>query len=101
MSKKTNKKRLSTKNLGRTSKKVAKKPFTLILGLVTGIANLPLKIWSFLKSVKRELKLVQWLSKRDTAKWSSAVILTALITGGVIVLIDLLLFKLRNLLFKL
>jgi|GEM_PF-3555622 len=70
-----------------------------VTGILKAIVFLPRTAFNFLKSVRSELKLVDWLSRRDTARWSSAVIGTALGFGGMLVLIDLLFFKLRDLLF--
>ncbi|KKQ35631.1 MAG: hypothetical protein US52_C0020G0008 [candidate division WS6 bacterium GW2011_GWA2_37_6] len=71
-----------------------------IKGIIMSIISLPKNIFNFLKSVRQELKLVDWLSRKKTAKWSSAVIFTALALGGFLVLADLIFFKLRDLLFK-
>lgn len=69
--------------------------------LVKSIIFLPQTVFNFLKSIWTELKLVDWLSRKETARWSSAVILTALGFGGFLVLADLVFFKLRDLLFTL
>jgi len=86
--------------VGKTAKKTVKKGAGGILGLLKAIAALPRTIFRFLKSVGHELKLVQWLSRKQTARWSSAVILTTLAFGGLLALSDYLYFLFRDLLFK-
>ncbi|MBN1331754.1 preprotein translocase subunit SecE [Candidatus Dojkabacteria bacterium] len=83
----------------KTVGKIAKQAERKTRGL-RALPKLPLKIWGFLKSVRNELKEVEWLSGRDTFKWTSAVILTALLFGLLIVLLDLGFFEIRDLLFR-
>ncbi len=81
-------------------RKLAGKPFRTVKSLAKIVFSVPKKVWTFLKSVKNELKLVNWLNKKETAKWSTAVLLTALATGGFIALLDFIFYNLRNLLFS-
>ena len=95
-------KQLKTKGAkkpNKTLKKVRRQAERKTRGL-RGLVKLPLQIWRFLKSVRNELKEVEWLSRSDTVKWTSAVIATALLFGLLMVLLDLGFFKLRDLLFE-
>lgn len=47
------------------------------------------------KGVITELKLVEWLSKKDTVKYTITVIIASILIGGFIALLDYLFFKLR------
>lgn len=80
-------------------RKAVKRNAVGIKNVVLSVIMLPRTAVRFLKSVFAELRLVDWLSKKDTTKWSSAVIITALGFGGFIVLVDLVYFELRELLF--
>lgn len=96
-------KKIKSKKKSKVNKQLArgaKKPVKAISGLFKAIIQLPKKAVVFLKSVRNELKLVNWLSRKQTAKWSGAVLLTALATGGFIALLDFIFYNLRNLLFS-
>ncbi len=66
--------------------------------VMSRIISLPLVVMRFLKGVWQELKLVSWLTKRATIKWSTAVLVSALTLAGLIVLLDIAFYNLRNLL---
>ena len=88
------------KSLAKKIRNILTSIINLPISLIRAIISLPAKVFSFLKSVRNELKLVEWLSRKGTARWSFAVILTALLLGASIVLTDSILFKLRTLLFN-
>ncbi|MBD3279956.1 preprotein translocase subunit SecE [Candidatus Dojkabacteria bacterium] len=98
------------KSADKTTKKTKKKPNKTLRKAkkqaerrtrgLRSLTKLPLQTWRFLKSVRNELKEVDWLSRQDTVRWTSAVIGTALLFGLLMVLLDLGFFELRDLLFE-
>ena len=90
---------VTKKKPNKTLKKVRKQAERRTRG-IRSLTKLPLQLWRFLKSVRNELKEVEWLSRTDTTRWTSAVIATALLFGLLMVLLDLGFFDLRDLLFK-
>ena len=96
MAKQTKKQNKIVKSAKRRTSRIA----SSIKGFGLGIINLPKSLVGFLKGVYEELKLVKWLSSKDTLRWTSAVIATAFALGGLIALLDLGLYNLRELLFK-
>ena len=82
----------------------------LIINLVLILINLVARknqdgIWGVHKLVKTffvkvfaELKLVEWLSAKDTVRYTIIVIIAAVALGGLIALFDFSFFKLRDLL---
>jgi preprotein translocase SecE subunit len=98
--KKASKKPRKMPKVGKSAKRIAGKGFGGVKGLLKSILLLPRSIYRFLKSVRHELKLVSWLSKKQTTRWSTAVIATAIILGGILALSDYIYFLLRDLLFK-
>ncbi|MBN1915419.1 preprotein translocase subunit SecE [Candidatus Dojkabacteria bacterium] len=49
----------------------------------------------YAKSVLGELKLVEWLGRKDTVRYTVIVVVASIILGGFIALLDYLFFKLR------
>jgi len=52
------------------------------------ILQLPKKIINFLKSIYQELRLVDWLSRKDTIRYTSIVLLIMIIFGLSLAVID-------------
>lgn len=99
MANKQKKSKQKTKTKQSKVLKKIKKQATKRTKWIEQILASPGKLWKFLKSVRNELKEVEWLSRKNTTKWTSAVISTAIALGAILVLLDYVFFELRSLLF--
>jgi len=70
----------------------------LLGGNKNGIFGFHKKIIEYFKKVILELKVVEWLNKKDLIKLTLIVVFSSILLGGLIALLDLGFFKLRDLL---
>jgi len=68
----------------------------LITDMIKKIGSLPKKVWGFVKSIGRELKLMEWVSFRNVVKSTGIVILLTSITTLFIILADSVIAAVRD-----
>jgi len=64
--------------------------------MIKKIGSLPKKVWGFVKSIGRELKLMEWVSFRNVVKSTGIVILLTSITTLFIILADSVIAAVRD-----